>query len=113
VGHPFDKREYPRLPETFKVAIGKIDQPSEIEGVTHDLSQGGSLILTSQWHDFTPGEVAELRFFLPPDFTGQQVITVVLRGTGVVRRLDAGRNGIAIEFFRSFRTFDPSWEVGE
>jgi hypothetical protein len=113
MGHPFDKREYPRLPETFKVAIRKTDQTSEIEGVTHDISQGGSLILTSQWHEFTPGELAELRFFLPPDFTGQQVMTVVLRGTGAVRRLDAGRNGIAIKFLRSLRTFDPSCQVGE
>lgn len=113
MGHPSDRREYPRLPDTFKVNIRKTGQPSEIEGVTLDISQGGSLILTSQWHDFTPGELAELRFFLPPDFTGQQVMTVVLRGTGAVRRLDAGRNGIAIEFLRSLRTFDPSWEVGE
>ncbi len=113
MGHPFDRREYPRLPETFKVNIRKKGQTSEIEGVTLDISQGGSLILTPQWHDFTPGERAELRFFLPPDFTGQQVMTVVLRGTGAVSRLDAGRNGIAIEFLGSLRTFDPSWEVGQ
>jgi hypothetical protein len=113
VGHPFDRREYPRLLQTFEVNIRRTGQTSEIEGVTHDISQGGSLIFTSQWHDFTPGELAELRVFLPPDFTGQQVMTVVLRGTGAVRRLDAGRNGIAIEFLRSLRTFDPSWEVGE
>jgi hypothetical protein len=113
VGHPFDRREYPRLLETFKVNIGKTGQPSEIEGVTHDIAQGGALILTSQWRDFTPGELAELRFFLPPDFTGQQMMTVVLRGTGVVRRLDARRNGIAIEFLKSLRTFDPSCQVGD
>jgi hypothetical protein len=113
VDHPFDRREYPRLPETFKVNIRKAGQPSEIEGVTHDISQGGSLILISQWHDFIPGELADLRFFLPPDFTGQQVMTVVLRGTGAVRRLDGGRHGIAIEFLRNLRTFDPSWQVRE
>ncbi len=113
MGHPFDRREYPRLPETFKVNIRKKDQPSEIEGVTHDISQGGSLILTFQWHNFTPGELAELRFFLPPDFTGQQGMTVVLRGTGAVRRLDAARQGIAIKFLKTFKTFDPSWELGE
>jgi hypothetical protein len=113
VGHPFDRREYPRLLQTFEVNIRRTGQTSEIEGVTHDISQRGSLIFTSQWHDFTPGDLVELRVFLPPDFTGQQVVTVVLRGTGAVRRLDAARNAIAMEFLRSFRTFDPSWEVGE
>jgi hypothetical protein len=40
-------------------------------------------------------------------------MTVVLRGTGAVRRLDGGRHGIAIEFLRNLRTFDPSWQVRE
>jgi len=111
VGHPFDRREYPRLPETFKVNIRKPGQASEIEGVTHDISQSGSLILTPQWHKFTPGELAELRFFLPPAFTGQQLTTVILGGTGGVRRLDADRNAIAVQFLRALRSFDPSLEI--
>ncbi len=109
---PFERRKYPRLMTAFRVTLAGIDQTSEIEAVTHDVSQTGSLIFTPPWHTFTQDEQTDLRFFLPPDFTGQPG-TLILRGQGIVRRLDPDRGGIAVEFLRSLRTFDPSWEVQE
>jgi hypothetical protein len=112
VGQPFDRRKYPRLFNSFKVAITRTGQPSKTEAVTYDIAQGGSLILTRHWHTFAVGETAELRFFLPRDFTGQAA-TVSLGGPGVVKRLEAERNAVAVEFRRSLRTFDPRWEAEE
>jgi hypothetical protein len=112
VDSPFERRKYPRLIMACRVTLSEIDQSSEIEAVTHDISQTGCLILTSRWHTFTQDERTDLRLFLPPDFTGQPG-TLTLRGQASVRRLDPDRNGIAVEFLRSLRTFDPSWEVQE
>ena len=109
---PFERRKYPRMVTVFKVTLTRTDQTSELEAVTHDVSQTGSLILTSHWNTFTQGDRTDLRLFLPPDFTGQPS-TLILRGPGIVRRLDADRNGIAVEFLRSLRTFNPTWEVQE
>lgn len=105
---PFERRKYPRLMAAFRVTLAGIDQRSEIEAVTYDVSQTGSLILTPHWQTFTQDERTDLRLFLPPDFTGQPD-TLILRGQGIVRRLDPERSGIAVEFLRSLRTFDPSW----
>ena len=112
VDSPFERRNYPRLVTVFKVALTTADRTSEIEAVTHDISQTGSLILTPHWHTFAQGVRTDLRFFLPPDFTGQQD-TLILQGSGVVRRLDAERGAIALEFLRPLRTFDPSRNVQE
>jgi hypothetical protein len=106
----FERRKYPRLVTPFRVTLAGIDQSSEIEAVTHDISQTGSLILTPHWHAFTQDERIDLGVFLPPEFTGQPD-PVILRGQGIVRRLDPDRSGIAVEFLRNLRTFEPSREV--
>lgn len=110
MGSPFERRRWPRLLTVFGVKIARTGQTSEIEAVTRDISQGGALILTPHWRTFTPDERADLRFFLPPDFTGQSR-TLILTGAGVVRRLDGSNNAIAVEFLRRLGAFDPSWEV--
>jgi hypothetical protein len=112
VDSPFERRKYRRLIAAFRVILARTDQTAEIEAVTHDISQTGSLIVTSDWQTFTQDERTNLRLFLPPDFTGQPS-TLILRGPGIVRRLDADRNGIAVEFLRRLRTFDPSRELQE
>jgi PilZ domain len=110
VDYPSERRKCPRIVVFFQVALTRADETWEIEAVTHDISQTGSLILTPDWHNFTQGVRTNLRFFLPPDFTGHPG-TLMLQGPGVVRRLDAERSGIGIEFVRPLRTFDPSRHV--
>jgi hypothetical protein len=110
VDYPSERRKSPRLPVFFQAALTRADDSWEIEAVTHDISQAGALILTPHWHTFTRGVQTNLRFFLPPDFTGH-ADTLMLQGPGVIRRLDAERNGIGIEFLRPLRTFDPSRNV--
>jgi hypothetical protein len=110
VDSPFERRKYRRFIAAFKVILARPDQTAEIEAVTHDISQSGSLIVTSHSHAFTQDERTDLRLFLPPDFTGQPS-TLILRGPGIVRRFDPDRNGIAVEFLRRLRAFDPSREL--
>jgi len=112
VDSPFERRKYPRWFGVFKVTLTRTDQPWEIEAVTYDISQTGSLILTPHWHLFAQGVQTNLRFFLPPSFTGQPG-TLILEGPGVVRRLDSERSGMGIEFLRPLRTFDSSRNVQE
>ena len=112
VDSPFERRKYPRWFGVFKVTLTRTDQPWEIEAVTYDISQTGSLILTPLWHTFAQDVRTHLRFFLPPSFTGQPG-TLILEGPGVVRRLDAERSGMGIEFLRPLRTFDSSRNVQE
>jgi hypothetical protein len=110
VEDPSERRKYPRIIAFFKVALTTAAETWEIEAVTHDISQTGSLVLTPHWHTFAEGVRTNLRFFLPPDFTGQPG-TLILQGPGVVRRLDAQESGIGIEFLKPLRTFDPSLNV--
>jgi hypothetical protein len=112
VDSPFERRKHRRLNAAFRVILAKTDRTAEIDAVTHDVSQTGCLIVTPHWHAFTQDDRTDLRLFLPPDFTGQ-TSALILRGPGIVRRLDADRNGIAVEFLKQLRAFDPSRELKE
>jgi hypothetical protein len=48
-----------------------------------------------------------MRVYLPPEFTGQNN-TLVLTGPALVKRIEKERQGVAVEFLRELRTFQPS-----
>ena len=75
------------------------------DGESENLSQGGALIRTETWDLFKPRDEILITFLLPPEFTGQDG-AIGLQGEGVVTRVDPERQGIGIEFVRSFRQFE-------
>jgi len=76
-----------------------------LEGNTLDLSQGGAFIKTEGWHLFESGELTELTFFLPPDFTGMDT-PIRLQGEALIMRIDREKEGVAGEFVKSFKAFE-------
>jgi hypothetical protein len=88
------------------------------DGESENLSQGGALIRTESWDVFKPRDEILITFWLPPEFTGQDK-AIGLQGEAVVTRVDSERQGIGIEFVRTFRQFDqvsvaePAERTGE
>ena len=104
-----DRRRHTRLKKNFRVTLHRrVPGTPDIllEGITLDLSQSGAFIKTEGWHFFEPDEVAELTFFLPPDFTGKD-IPVGLQGSAIVRRVDRLKEGICVEFINELKQFRP------
>ena len=104
-----DQRRHRRLRKNFQVALHKrVPGISDVllEGNTLDLSRGDAFIKTEGWHFFKPGELTEITFFLPPDFTGRDT-PLGLRGSAIVIRVDPVRQAIAVEFINEFRQFTP------
>ena len=102
-----NNRKYARLTRRFQT-IARIPRTSaRVPGTTDNLSQGGAFIITPSWSHFQVDDQAEIEFFLPPTFTGQEN-TLVLRGPGTVKRIDKERLGIALEFQKQFKTFEAS-----
>ena len=102
-----DQRRHTRVRKNFQVTLHKKDPGNPdvfLEGNTLDLSQGGAFIKTEGWHSFQPGELVELTFFFPPDFSGKDAPTG-LQGSGIVIRVDRLREGIAVEFINDLRHF--------
>lgn len=75
------------------------------DGESENLSQGGALIRTEGWDLFNPRDEILITFLLPPEFTGQDR-AIGLQGEAVVTRVDSVRQGVGIEFVRSFRQFE-------
>ncbi len=104
----FDRRKYARILCQFKTKIRLSRLSEEIDGVTQNLSQGGAFVSSPSWPTLEKNDQAELRLFLPPDFTGQTQ-TLTLTGPGVLRRIEKDKEGVAVEFLRELKTFEPSW----
>lgn len=79
----------------------------EIDGVTQNLSQGGAFIESPSWPVIHLDQQAEMIIFLPPEFTGQRD-TLTLTGPAVIKRIVAHKKGVAVEFLRELKTFQPS-----
>jgi FHA domain len=75
------------------------------DGESENLSQGGAFIRTVNWDLFKPRDEIIITFLLPPEFTGQDC-AIGLQGEAVVTRVDSLREGVGIEFLRSFRQFE-------
>jgi len=79
--------------------------PSEVDGVTQNISQGGAFISSPSCSAFRNHDQAEIEFSFPPDFTGQKEI-LVLKGLATVIRVEKDSQGIALEFLKQLQTFD-------
>lgn len=105
-----DQRRNRRIKKNFQVTLHKRVSGSPdvlLEGNTSDLTQGDAFIKTEGWHSFQPGELAELTFFFPPDFTGKDA-PIGLQGSAIVIRVDPLREGIAVKFIHELRQFRPT-----
>ncbi len=103
-----DQRRHTRLDKNFQVTLHKrVHDNLDLspKGNTLNLSQGGAFIKTGGWHLFESGELTELTFFLPPDFTGMDT-PIWLQGDAIITRIDREREGIAVEFVMTFKEFE-------
>ena len=98
-------RQHIRLNQNFLAKLVKFDFDSPIEGVTEDLSQTGTLIKTKHWNTYQLRDKLLITIFLPPTFSGQDLM-IGLRGKAVVTRLDQAKDGIAVKFTEKLRQFE-------
>jgi hypothetical protein len=103
----FERRKYTRTLNNFKIKIRLARTSKEVDGVTHNLSQGGAFVMSPSWPVLQKDEQAEMRLFLPPEFTGQNQ-TLTLTGPAVIRRIDKHKQGVAVQFLKELKTFKPS-----
>jgi hypothetical protein len=103
----FERRKYTRTLNNFKIKIRLARTSKEVDGVTHNLSQGGAFVMSPSWPVLKKNEQAEMRLFLPPEFTGQNQ-TLTLTGPAVIRRIDKHKQGVAVQFLKELKTFRPS-----
>ena len=103
----FERRKYTRTLNTFKTKIRLTRTSEEVDGVTLDLSQGGAFVTSASWPDFQKNEQAEMRLFLPPEFTGQTDI-LTLTGPAVIKRVEQDRQGVAFKFPKELKAFQTS-----
>jgi hypothetical protein len=103
----FERRKYTRTLNNFKIKIRLPRTSKEVDGVTQNLSQGGAFVISSSFLVLQEDEPAEMRLFLPPEFTGQNH-TLTLSGPAVIRRIDKHKQGVAVEFLKELKTFKPS-----
>jgi len=105
-----DRRQHKRLSFHFLTILNTPRFELPIEGVTENLSQGGALIKTGDWRTFQIEESAIVTLFLPPTFSGQDE-TIGLKGMAVVRRIDQEKEGVAVQFTKSFKQFARTKET--
>ena len=103
----FERRKYTRTLNHFRTKITLTRTSREVDGVTEDLSQGGAFVTSASWPDFQQNEKAEMRLFLPPEFTGQ-TNTLTLTGPAVIKRVEQDRQGVAVKFLKELKAFKPS-----
>jgi hypothetical protein len=77
-----------------------------VEGEVENLSQRDAFFKTRDWRSFAMHERGIITFFLPPDFTGHNH-TIALQGECIINRIDEENEGIALEFIKSFKQFEP------
>ena len=105
---PVERRKHLRTLNHFKTKIRLPRTAEEIDGVTQNLSQGGAFVESSSWLVFRKNEEAEMQLFLPPEFTGQEN-TLTLSGPAVISRIEKHNKGVAVEFLKELKTFQPSF----
>ena len=102
-----ERRKHLRTLNHFKTKIRLPRTSEEIDGVTQNLSQGGAFVESSSRLAFRKNEEAEMQLFLPPEFTGQRN-TLTLSGPAVIKRIEKDNKGVAVEFLKELKTFQPS-----
>ena len=105
-----NRRQHKRLSFHFATILNTPRFELAIDGVTENLSQGGAFIRTGDWRTFQIDESAVVTLFLPPTFSGQDE-TIGLQGMAVVRRIDQEKEGVAVQFTKSFKQFARNREA--
>ena len=101
-----DRRKYPRLRQNFQVHLFGTGLGHALEGISVNVSQGGAFIKTKQWRSFRVSDQAIVAFSLPAEYTGQSK-NIRLQGEAIITRVDQKNKGIAVEFTRNFKRFEP------
>lgn len=100
-----ERRKHVRIQRQFEARLFNAKCERETEGLTENISQGGVYVRTKDWQSFKAGDQAIVTMFLPPIFTDRDKI-FGLRGNAIVRRVDRGNEGVALEFSRDLREFE-------
>ena len=99
-----ERRRSTRLHRQFAAHI-RCQTGVRADGESENLSQGGAFISVEHWDLFKARDKIIITFLLPPEFTGQDR-AIGLQGEAVVTRVDTLRQGVGIEFLRSFRQLE-------
>ena len=102
-----ERRKYVRLPNRLRTRVTIERTSTEVEGLTLDVGQGGMFFSTSSWRVFQKNDPTTVHLYLPPEMTGHSE-TLILKGEGIVKRIEQSIKGVAIEFSRELRTFTIS-----
>jgi hypothetical protein len=102
-----ERRKYVRLPNRLRTRVTIHRTSTEVEGSTLDIGQGGMFLATPSWHVFQNDDPTTVHLYLPPEMTGHSE-TLILKGEGIVRRIEETRKGVAIAFSRQLKTFTAS-----
>jgi hypothetical protein len=102
-----DRRKSTRLQYQFPAMLmSHLGVGFPIEGAAINVSQRGAFIKTKRWESFRLQDRAVVTFFIPPDFSGQSRV-IGLQGDAVITRVDSEQEGIAVEFLRYLKQFQP------
>ena len=101
-----DRRKAVRIGWNVPAELYKDELNLSFEGITQNVSQEGAFISTKNWQCFKVDDLATIICFLPPDCTGQ-CETICIQGEATVCRVDQVNQGVAVEFHKSFRQFEP------
>jgi hypothetical protein len=102
-----DRRRYTRLHYQFPAMVmSHLGAGFPIEGAAENISQRGAFIKTKRWESFQVKDRAVVTFFVPPGFSGQSRV-IGLQGDAIVTRIDQENEGVAIEFIRQLKQFQP------
>ena len=102
-----DRRKSTRLQYQFPAMLmSHLGAGFPIEGAAINVSQRGAFIKTKRWESFRLQDRAVVTFFIPPDFSGQSKV-IGLQGDAVITRVDGEQEGIAVEFLRYLKQFQP------
>jgi len=104
-----DRRRNIRLNVQFLSQLRREGSDFDLGAVTDNVSQIGAFVKTEAWKTFQLSEQVEVTFFVPPSFSGQDVI-IGLKGLAFIARLNERREGIGLEFTKSLKQFDPIQE---
>lgn len=100
-----ERRKHKRKVHHFQSSLYKLELYSAANGVTANVSPGGALIKTRDWHAFQPQDQVVVTLLIPPSFSGQDK-TISLQGAAVVARVDQENEGVAVQFSNSLKQFE-------
>lgn len=102
-----DRRKYPRIGQQFTANLSEPDMHESIVGVTDNIGQGGAFIKTDKWTALQIQDLKIITFFVPPAFSGQNEV-IGLQGSGIVKRIESERKGVAVQFDKPLKLFERS-----